>query len=76
MAKTLGQQLDDVQIAIESVLTSQKYVINGRELTRADLSVLQIREDALIKKIEAHGRDFVVGQNARPLKMSANVCFS
>lgn len=76
MAKTLGQQLDDVQTAIESVLTSQKYVINGRELTRADLSVLQIREDSLIKKIEAHGRDYIAGQNTRPLKMSANVCFS
>lgn len=76
MAKTLGQQLDDVQTAIESVLTSQKYVINGRELTRADLSVLQTREDALIKKIEAHGRDYIAGQNTSPLKMSANVCFS
>jgi len=76
MAKTLGQQLDDVQIAIESVLTSQKYAINGRELTRADLSALQIRENDLIKKIEAHGRDYIPGQNARPIKMSANVCFS
>jgi len=76
MAKTLGQQLDDVQTAIESVLTSQKYVINGRELTRADLAALQVRENDLIKKIEAHGRDYIAGQNTRPLKMSANVCFS
>lgn len=76
MAKTLGQQLDDVQTAIESVLTSQKYVINGRELTRADLSALESREKTLIEKIEAHGRDYIPGQNAKPLKMRANVCFS
>lgn len=76
MAKTLGQQLDAVQAAIEAVESSQSYEMNGRKLTRADLAVLYRREESLVSKIDAHGRDYIPGQNTQPVKMYAPVRFS
>lgn len=79
MAKTLGQQLDDVQSAIDAALSSQSYEIsdggNGRKLTRASLETLQVRENELIKKIEMFGRDYIPGQNTKPTKTRVNVVF-
>ncbi len=76
MAKTLGQQLDEIQVAIEAVTTSQSYEMNGRKLTRADLGDLDRREDKLISKIELYGRNYIPGSNTTPMKMTANVRFS
>jgi len=76
MAKTLGQKLDDVQAAIEAVEGSQSYKMNGREMTRADLSTLYKREDHLEHKIETLGRNYVPGQNINPRRMSAPIQFS
>lgn len=76
MAKSLGQRLDTVQAAIEAVESSQSYEMNGRKLTRADLATLYKQENSLINQIDMHGRDYIPGQNTRPIKMSANVRFS
>lgn len=76
MAKTYGQQLDAVQAAIEAVESSQSYELDGRKLTRADLSTLYKREDSLIAKIEIHGRNYAPGQNTTPMKTRAHVQFS
>lgn len=76
MAKTLGQQLDAVQTAITAVESSQSYELDGRKLTRADLSTLYKREDDLISKIESYGRDYIPGQNTQPMRRSVNVRFS
>lgn len=76
MAKTLGQQLDAVQTAITAVESSQSYELDGRKLTRADLSTLYKREDNLISKIETYGRDYIPGQNTKPMRRCVNVRFS
>lgn len=76
MAQTLGQKLDAVQTAISAVETSQSYEMDGRKLTRADLSILYKREDSLISKIEIYGRNYSPGQNTTPMKTRANVQFS
>lgn len=76
MAKTLGQQLDAVQTAITAVEISQSYEFEERKLTRADLSTLYKREDDLISKIETYGRDYIPGQNAKPMRRTVNVRFS
>ena len=52
MAKTLAQQLDEVQTAITAVLAgSQSYQIDGQSVTRADLKDLYNREDQLERRI-------------------------
>lgn len=76
MAKTLGQQLDDVQTAIELALQGQEYKIADRELKRTPFSLLQKREDDLIAKIEMHGRNFIPGQNTTAMRMNVPVTFS
>lgn len=76
MAKTLGQQLDAVQTAIDAVETSQSYEMEGKKLTRADLGELYRREARLISKIDMHGRNHTLGQNSTPMKMTAHVQFS
>jgi len=65
MAKTLGEQLNEVQEAITAVLTSQSYKMNGRELTRADLSALEMREDRLFTLIEKYGDDYFPSKNTK-----------
>lgn len=76
MAKTLGQQLDDTQAAIDAVLKSQSHEENGKSLTRADLATLYRREEKLLSKIEAHGRNYIAGQNLAPMKRAARVQFT
>jgi hypothetical protein len=63
LAKTLLEQLESVQAAIEAVLSSQSYEMNGRKLTRADLEILYAREDRLEAKISRYGSDYIPGQN-------------
>lgn len=60
---TLIQQLISVQAAIEAVLTSQSYEMEGRKLTRADLEMLQNREDRLENKIRKHGPNYDITQD-------------
>jgi len=71
--KTWGQQLQEVQNAIEAVLTSQRYEINGRMVQRADLQFLQKREEYLTKQYERYG-DVVAGSSIQ--RGSAQVQFS
>ena len=76
MAKTLGEQLEEIQNAIDAVLSSQSYKMNGRELTRADLSALEMREDKLLSRIDQYGPDFIPGQKSEIRGMRARVQFS
>ena len=65
MAKTLLEQLTSVQNAIEAVLSSQSYKMNGREMTRADLDMLQAREDRLEEKIRRYGPNYKIDENTQ-----------
>jgi len=76
LAKTLGQQLDAVQAAIEAAEGSQSYEFEDRKLTRADLATLYRQEKDLISKIEIHGRNYTPGQNTSPMKTRVHVQFS
>lgn len=78
MAKTLGQRLDQVQDAIDKLEsgTAQSYEMDGRKMTYLDLTALYKREDYLIKQIELYGRDYIPGQNSKPVRRTALVSFS
>lgn len=60
---TLLEQLTSVQTAIEAVLSSQSYEMDGRKLTRADLEMLQNREDRLETKIRKYGPHYDITQD-------------
>lgn len=66
LTKTLIQQLELVQTAIEAVLTSQSYEIKGKKLTRADLEMLQAREERLEEKIRKYGPNYTISQDTTP----------
>lgn len=56
-ARTLEEQLEEVQEAISQVLTRGQAVgENGRALTRADLGRLEAREQRLLKEIRRQHR--------------------
>jgi len=78
MARSLGQMLDTVQQAIESLESGRaaSYEIEGRKMTYHDLNTLYRREADLIAKIERHGRDYVPGQNSKPNTRIALVSFT
>ena len=61
MLKTVREQLEEVQAAITAVMTSQKYEMGGRMLSRADLSALQEREEQLIKRANNGELDTIPG---------------
>lgn len=63
--KTWGEQLEEVQTAISRVLINQSYEVGGKMVRRADLDMLQRREEYLIKKLEANG-------NVSPSQMATN----
>jgi len=65
LAKTLLEQLESVQNAIEAVLSSQSYKLNGREMTRADLGMLQAREERLESKIRRYGPNYKIDENTK-----------
>ncbi len=77
MAKSLGQHLDRVQSAIEKLEsgTAHSYEIDGRKMTYVDLPVLYKREKYLLIQIENFGRDYVPGQNSKPVRRNALVSF-
>jgi hypothetical protein len=64
LLKTWGEQLQEIQEAISSVLLSQRYEINGRMMQRADLEWLQKREEYLINKLESEGNIIPAQKNA------------
>jgi len=60
--QTWGEQLEDVTKAINSVLSSQRYEINGRMVQRADLQWLNRRYEYLVDKIEKYGADTIISK--------------
>jgi hypothetical protein len=50
MLKTTLEQLEEVQAAISAALTNQSYRLGDRQITRADLQFLTIREETLLKR--------------------------
>ncbi|NPA63611.1 MAG: hypothetical protein GXO16_01430 [Epsilonproteobacteria bacterium] len=77
MVKSLGEQLDRVQAAIDKLESgvAHSYEIEGRKMTYVDLPWLYKREKYLLDQIEIHGRDYIPGQNAKPKRRSALVSF-
>lgn len=75
MAKTLGQQLDEVQAAISKTLEAQRYDKGDVSLSRAALFRLENREELLLGKIEVHGRDYIPGQNTKGVRTRAVIQF-
>jgi len=77
LGKTLGEQLDAVQKAID-VLESgkaQSYEIEGRRMTYVDLRILYEREEYLIKQIEKYGSSYIRGAQASPIKTRSRIVF-
>jgi len=57
--KTLAEQLESVQSAIEIIEGGAASIsINGRQLTRADLKTLYDREASLLRRIAAGKKVF------------------
>lgn len=53
--KTYGQMLIEVQTAISAVMNAQRYELGGRMMQRADLEMLNKREQMLIDKLNTYG---------------------
>lgn len=77
MARTLGEQLDTIQTAIEALESgkAQSYEIEGRKMTYFDLRTLYDREEKLISKISRLGRNYTLGQETEAIKTRAKVVF-
>lgn len=77
MAKTLKQQLERVQEAIEKLESgaAQSYEIEGRKMTYLDLPSLYKREEYLIRQIESFGGGYIPGQSEKPVRRNAVVSF-
>lgn len=57
MIKTYREQLEEVQKAISEVLTgAQEATYNGQRVRKADLDMLQKREEWLVGKITSQNR--------------------
>lgn len=78
MAKSLSEQLESVQSAIDAIESgkTQSYELEGRKLTYVDLPVLYKREESLLNKIERYGGSFVPGQNSKPIARRVRVVFT
>jgi len=50
--KTTLAQLEEVQAAITAVMGGQSYMIDGLQVTRANLSTLTMREELLLKRYQ------------------------
>ena len=61
--KTLGTQLEEVQIAISKVMAGQRSELNGRSMWRPDLEFLHQREKDLGKAIAIYGIDGTQGSS-------------
>lgn len=58
MAKTLGEQLIDVQNAIVKAESMQEYTKSDITIKRANLATLYKREERLLQKIAQYGSDY------------------
>ena len=78
MAKSLKEQLESVQEAIDAIESgkTQSYELEGRKLTYVDLPTLYKREESLINRIEKYGGSFIPGQNSKPVARRVRVVFS
>jgi len=75
LGKTLGQQLDEVQEAITKALQGQNVSADGKSVELPSLALLQKREKELLAQIAKFGRDYIPGQNAKPLSRRVKVVF-
>ncbi len=62
--KTYGEQLAEVQTAITTVMSGQRYELGGRSLWRPDLEMLNKREKDLQLKLDKYG-DVLPNRTAR-----------
>jgi acetyl-CoA carboxylase beta subunit len=75
LAKTLGEQLEAVQTAIEQAEDRQEYGIADMSVKRASLKTLYDREERLLQKISQYGANYTPG-TATITPRRANVVFS
>ena len=75
MGKTLGQQLDEVQEAITKALKGQNVSADGKSVELPSLRALREERDDLLAQIAKHGRDYIPGQNAKPLPRRKRLVF-
>lgn len=67
MIKTYREQLEEVQKAISEVLTgAQEATYNGQRVRKADLDMLQKREEWLVGKITSQKRGGIRVRGATP----------
>lgn len=67
MAKTLGEQLDEIETSLSAARSAMSYKDGGREVHRSYIQ-LRTEKEEILKKIERHGRDFIEGQNTEPTR--------
>lgn len=67
LAKTVGEQYDQILTDIEKAQSSQSYQNGEKQLSRGTLFRLYEERDRLLDKINAFGRNFIEGQNTEPL---------
>ena len=75
MGKTLGQQLDEVQEAIAKALQGQNVSADGKSVEMPHLKALREDEKELIAQIQIYGRDYIPGQNSKPLPRRKKLVF-
>lgn len=72
MAKTLGEQLDEIQDSLSAVRKAISYQHGDREVKRSYDDLLAEKE-AILKKIERYGRDYVEGANTAPTRRGPTI---
>lgn len=66
--KTFQQQLEEVQNAITDILTgAQEATYNGQRVRKADLDMLQKREEWLVNKVTSQKRCGIRVRGATPV---------
>jgi len=78
LAETLGIKLDRVQKAIAKLESGavSSYEIEGRKITYQNIQFLYKREQELIRQIEMYGRNYIPGENSKPVRRVVRVSFS
>ena len=72
---SLGSQLEEVQSAISAVMAGQSYSIAGRQVQKANLNELTMRETTLLDRIAKYGYNYNVETSVNQ-KAAVNVVFS
>lgn len=73
--QTLGQQLEEVQSAISAVMAGQSYSIAGRQVQKANLNELTMRETTLLDRVAKYGFNYNI-ETSVSQKAVKNVVFS